>query len=112
MKTTLLAAMLALVLAGMTAAQTGSSTPSDQATGAGQAAASNSQTSVSTDGQKMSGKISADGKTFTADNDHKTYTIANASSLKGFEGQQVMLVGQVDPDANTIRVVQVGGSQP
>lgn len=51
----------------------------------------------------LMGKISDDGKTLT-DKDGKSWTIDNPDAVKGHEGHEVSLRGQVDTASNTIHV--------
>lgn len=55
----------------------------------------------------VSGKIGDDGKTFVSDKDGKTWTISNPDVVKGHEGHQVKLKGQVNPDKDEIQVASV-----
>lgn len=55
----------------------------------------------------VSGKIGDDGKTFVSEKDGKTWTISNPDAVKGHEGHQVTLTGQVNPDTNEIQVATV-----
>lgn len=57
--------------------------------------------------QEMSGKVSADDKSFVSDKDSKSYTVDNPDALKGHEGQHVALVFHVDPDTGDIQVTQI-----
>jgi heat shock protein HslJ len=57
--------------------------------------------------QHLKGKISDDGKSFTADKDNKTYTIENSDAVKGHEGHNVRLSGHVDASNNSIHVTSV-----
>jgi hypothetical protein len=66
---------------------------------------SQSSTSNSSQGQQMSGKVSSDRKTFTSNG--KSYTVNNPDALKGDEGQNVTVLVAVDPDTNTIHIVQL-----
>jgi hypothetical protein len=54
----------------------------------------------------LSGKISADGKTFV-DKDNKNWSVANPEALKGHEGHEVTLKAHVDTAKNEIHVVSV-----
>ncbi|MGD1082059.1 MAG: hypothetical protein ABR881_27385 [Candidatus Sulfotelmatobacter sp.] len=54
----------------------------------------------------LSGKISADGKTFV-DKDKKSWTVTNPEALKGHEGHEVTLQAHVDAAKNEIHVVSV-----
>ena len=44
----------------------------------------------------LSGKISADGRTFVTDKDTKTWTVSNPEALKGHEGHEVTLKAHVE----------------
>jgi hypothetical protein len=57
--------------------------------------------------EHLKGKISDDGKTFTADKDNKAYSIVNPDVVKGHEGHDVRLSGHVDPSANSIDVTSM-----
>jgi hypothetical protein len=61
--------------------------------------------------QKMSGKVSSDSKTITTDS-NKTYTVDNPEALKGQEGQQVAVIVQLDPDTNTVHIIQIQPPAP
>src|SRR5258707_15241451 len=61
--------------------------------------------------QKMSGKVSSDSKTITTDS-NKTYTVDNPEALKGQEGQQVALIVALDPETNTVHIIQVQPPAP
>src|SRR5205814_8497261 len=52
----------------------------------------------------LSGKISADGKTF---GDNKSWTVSNPEALKGHEGHEVKLKVHEDAAKNEIHVVSV-----
>ena len=58
-------------------------------------------------GQAMTGKVSKDRKSFTSDKDNKTYAVSNPDALQGQEGQHVAVLVAVDPDTNTIHIVQL-----
>jgi hypothetical protein len=57
--------------------------------------------------QEMSGKVSADDKTFVSDSDSKSHHVSNPEALKGHEGQHVAVVVHVDPDTGEIQITQV-----
>ncbi|MCU1254433.1 MAG: hypothetical protein JWM83_732 [Candidatus Angelobacter sp.] len=121
-------AVFALSLAVMARPQSGSQ-PSDQSSPSqsqtkpsDQSSPSQSQTkpsdqgqsntgSATGQGQKMTGTVSKDGKSFTSDSDSKKYKVSNPDALQGHEGQQVSLILAVDPDTNTVHIIQVGGPQ-
>lgn len=54
----------------------------------------------------LSGKLSADGKTFV-DKDGKSWTVSNPETLKGHEGHEVTLKAHLDADRNEVHVVSV-----
>lgn len=54
----------------------------------------------------ISGKVSDDGKTVT-DKDGKSWTVSNPEALKGHEGHQVTLKGDVDSSKNEVKVDSV-----
>ncbi len=82
---------------------------SAQQSGAGQSTTTEKATSKKkgTKTEHLKGKISDDGKTFTADKNNQTYTITNPDAVKGHEGHDVRLKGHVDPSANSIDVTSV-----
>lgn len=65
----------------------------------------NSSQSNSGQNQKMSGKVSSDGKTLSSNG--QNYTVNNPDSLKGSEGQDVTVLVAVDPDTNTIHIIHL-----
>ena len=54
----------------------------------------------------ISGKVSDDGKSIV-DKDGKSWTVSNPEALKGHEGHQVTLKGDVDSSKNEVRVDSV-----
>jgi hypothetical protein len=114
-------AVFALSLAVMARPQSGSQ-PSDQSSpsqsqtkpsdqGQSNTSSATGQGQSQGQGQKMTGTVSKDGKTFTNDSDSKKYKVSNPDALQGHEGQQVSLILAVDPDTNTVHIIQVGGPQ-
>jgi hypothetical protein len=63
--------------------------------------------SASSKVRHVTGKISDDGKTATADKDNKSYTIDNPDAVKGHEGHEVRLSGHIDASNNSIHVTKV-----
>jgi hypothetical protein len=57
-------------------------------------------------GVNLSGKVSDDGKTFTADDDNK-WTVSNAAALKGHERRYVTVKCRMDLDNRAIQVLSV-----
>jgi hypothetical protein len=62
---------------------------------------------ASTKAVTLSGKISADGRTFVSDKDNKTWTVSNPEALKGHEGHEVTLKAHEDEAKNEIHVTSV-----
>src|SRR5258705_11363440 len=105
---TLIAIVLASVLSLAAFAQS-----QDQSSGQGsQATQGQGQTDTKASaGKNMSGTVSHDGKTFKNDADNKKYKVDNPDTLKGKEDQHVAMVVAVDPDTNTIHIIQVEAPQ-
>lgn|SRR5262249_28981698 len=61
---------------------------------------------ASTKAVTVSGKVTADGKTFV-DKDNKSWTVTNQEALKGHEGHEVTLKAREDTAKNEIHVVSV-----
>ncbi len=55
----------------------------------------------------VTGKISADGKTFVSDSDSKTWTIVNPEAVKGHEGHHVTLTAHVYPEKKQVHVMSL-----
>jgi len=55
----------------------------------------------------IAGKISDDGKTFTADKGGKQWTLKNPDDVKGHEGHHVKLQAHVYKDTNELHVMKV-----
>jgi len=55
----------------------------------------------------IAGKISEDGKTFTADKGGKQWTLKNPEDVKGHEGHHVKLQAHVYKDTNELHVMKV-----
>jgi hypothetical protein len=55
----------------------------------------------------VTGKISADGKSFVSDKDSKSWTIINPEAVKGHEGHHVTLTAHVYPDKNQVHVMSL-----
>jgi hypothetical protein len=105
-------AVFALSLAVMARPQSGSQ-PSDQSSPSQSQTkpSDQGQSNTNASGQKMTGTVSKDGKSFTNDADNKKYKVSNPDALQGHEGQQVSLILAIDPDTNTVHIIQVGGPQ-
>lgn len=98
-KTTIVLAMLAFVVLAAYAGQSSSGTESaDQ-----KSASSTANPPLRT----IAGKISDDGKTFTADKDGKQWTLKNPEDVKGHEGHHVKLQAHVYMDTNELHVVNL-----
>jgi pectin methylesterase-like acyl-CoA thioesterase len=65
------------------------------------------QTSSDTKGKNMSGTVSHDAKSFKSDADSKKYKVDNPQALSGKEDQHVAVLVAVDPDTNTIHIMQL-----
>ncbi len=109
-------AVFVLSVAVMARPQSGSqpsdqSSPSQSQTKPSDQGQSNTSSATGNQGQKMSGTVSKDGKSFTNDADNKKYKVSNPDALQGHEGQQVSLILAIDPDTNTVHIIQVGGPQ-
>lgn len=99
-KLLLLAAVLAFFVVAAYAGQAASSSqPSDQTS----AKSSTANPPLRT----IAGKISDDGKTFTADKDGKQWTIKNPDEVKGHEGHHVKLQAHVNKDTSELDVTKV-----
>src|SRR5437016_2526689 len=61
---------------------------------------------TSTKAVSLSGKVSADAKTFV-DKDNKSWTVSNPEALKGHEGHEVTLKAHEDATKNEIHVLSV-----
>jgi hypothetical protein len=57
--------------------------------------------------QNIKGKISDDGKSFTADKDGKSWNIVNPDAVKGHEGHHVVLNAHVYADKGEVHVMSV-----
>jgi hypothetical protein len=66
-----------------------------------------SQSQSAGSGKNMSGTVSHDRKSFKSDSDNKKYKVENPDALQGKEDQHVAMVVAVDPDTNTIHIIQV-----
>jgi hypothetical protein len=55
----------------------------------------------------MSGTVSHDAKSFKNDADSKKYKVDNPTALQGKEDQHVAVIVAVDPDTNTIHILQL-----
>ena len=96
-----LATALAFFAVAAYAGQAGSSSqPSDQTS-------TKSSSTTKSRVQSIAGKISDDGKTFTADKDGKQWTIKNPDEVKGHEGHHVRLRAHVDKNTNELDVTKV-----
>lgn len=62
--------------------------------------------------QKMTGTVSNSGKTFTSDKNNQSYTVDNPDSLQSQEGQHVSVILAVDPDTNTVHIIQLAAPGP
>jgi len=110
---TLVFAVVALLLSIMANAQSSPQQSGNQANQAQQQDRSGRSTQTTAgSSQKMSGKVSSNGKTVVSSQDNKSYKVSNPGALKNYEGQDVALIVQVDPDSNTIHIISVAPPQP
>lgn len=65
------------------------------------------QSSQDKQGQRMSGKVSSDAKTFTNDADGKSYTVNNPDALQNYANQHVVIMVQTDPDTGNVTITAV-----
>jgi hypothetical protein len=96
----LIPALLFFVVAGYAAQTDSSSQSSDQKSTSAKSSTANPLRSIA-------GKISDDGKTFTADKDGKQWTIKNPDEVKGHEGHHVRVRAHVNKDTNELDVTKV-----
>ena len=102
---TLIAILLAFVLSLAVFAQS-----QDQTSGQGSQAIPGTQGQTDTkasSGQNMAGTVSHDGKSFKNDADSKKYKVDNPDTLKGKEDQHVAIVVAVDPNTDTVHIIEV-----
>ena len=98
-KLTLISFALALVMSLLTLAQ--------EATKPGEMKQETTKAEkASTKAASLSGKVSADGKTFV-DKNNKSWTVTNPEALKGHEGHEVTLKAHEDAAKNEIHVASV-----
>ena len=69
-------------------------------------ATSGSAASNSNAGQRMSGKVSNDAKTFTEDSG-STHTVSNPDALQNYENQHVVILVHADPDTGNLTITAV-----
>jgi hypothetical protein len=55
----------------------------------------------------ISGEVSGDGRTFTADSDSKIWQVSNPDALRGIYGRHVTIRGNVTQAKNEIHVLTV-----
>ena len=107
---TLLFAVVALSLSIMANAQ---SSPQQSGNQVDQATPDNQSTQTTSGStQKISAKVSHNGKKVVSDKENKSYNVQNPAALKDYEDQDVALVVQIDPDSNTIHIISVAPPQP
>ena len=56
---------------------------------------------------RVSGKLSNNGETLTDNADHRMWVIANSGTLRGYEGQDLILRGRVGLQSNRLDVISV-----
>ena len=99
-KFTFVVAILAFFAIAVYAGQTDTTA---QSSGQKSAASSTANPPLKT----IAGKISEDGKSFTADKDSKQWTLKNPEDVKGHEGHHVKLQAHVYKDTNELHVMKV-----
>jgi|SRR5215470_18953251 len=93
-KATFVVALLVLFAIALYAGQTSGSAQSSSKT-------STANSTANPPLKTIAGKISEDGKTFTADKDSKQWTLKNPEDVKGHEGHHVKLQAHVYKDKRT-----------
>jgi hypothetical protein len=99
-KVTFVVAILAFFAIAVYAGQTDTAA---QSSGQKSAASSTANPPLRT----IAGKISEDGKSFTADKDGKQWTLKNPEDVKGHEGHHVKLQAHVYKDTKELHVMKV-----
>lgn len=56
---------------------------------------------------RMAGKVSSDGTKFVEGASQRVWLVKNVEMLKGYEGQEANLRGQVSPETNAIQVLSI-----
>jgi hypothetical protein len=56
---------------------------------------------------KLSGEVSADGQTFTADHDGAIWQVSNPDAFRGMSGRHVIVKANLDPAGNGIQVLGI-----
>lgn len=97
-KTTVVLTVLAFFVLAAYAGQSSSTKSADQ-----KSASSTANPPLRT----IAGKISDDGKTFTADKDGKQWTLKNPEDVKAHVGHHVKVQAHVYKDTNELHVVNV-----
>jgi hypothetical protein len=100
-KVTFVLAILAFFVVAVYAGQSSSSAAS------GDQKSATSSSTANPPLKTIAGKISDDGKTFTADKDNKQWTLKNPEDVKGHEGHHVKLQAHVYKDTNELHVMKV-----
>ncbi len=106
--------LLAMAVSLMPAMVVAQSSAQQSGTQSGQASQQDNRSTQTSSGstQKMSGKVSHDGKSVVNDSDNKNYSVNNPNALQGYEDQHVAMIVQVDPDDNVIHIISVAPPQP
>jgi len=103
-------AFSAMMLAQDTSQQNQSPSQSDQATQSqsdqSHQGSAGSATSGTNGGQRMSGKVSSNGKTFTDDSGN-AHSVTNPDALQNYENQHVVILVHADPDTGNITITAV-----
>ncbi len=106
--------LLAITVSLVPAMVVAQSNAQQSGTQSGQASQQDTQSTQTTSGstQKMSGKVSHDGKSVVNDSDNKNYSVNNPKALQNYEDRHVAMIVQVDPDGNAIHIISVVPPQP
>lgn len=57
---------------------------------------------------RMAGKVSSDGTKFVEGASQRVWLVKNVEMLRGYEGQEANLRGQIAPETNAIQVLSIG----
>ena len=102
-KVTFVFAILAFFVLASCAGQSSNPQSTDQNSATSNTASNTANPPLRT----IAGKISDDGKTFTADKGGKQWTLKNPEDVKGHEGHHVKLQAHVYKDTNELHVMKV-----
>jgi hypothetical protein len=99
-----------MMLAQDASQQNQSPSQSDQATQSQSSQNNQGSTGTATNGtnggQRMSGKVSSNGKTLTDDSGN-AHSVSNPDALQNYENQHVVVLVRTDPDTGNITITAV-----